>query len=110
MVNYVHVLVGKNKNNDKTIDKQSFFNTRNQSRTQKDRLMFVLLGLFSVCVAITNAECDVSKEPDVKQFDIRIPEIILPKNLTYYVCQQFEVRHHFNHVDTDSQYHMELTA
>ena len=62
--------------------------------------MFVFLGLFSVFVAITNADCGVSKEQDVKQFDIRIPEIILPKNLTYYVCQQFKVRY-FNHVGTN---------
>lgn len=35
--------------------------------------------------------CAASKEPDVKHFDIRLPEIVVPEEDTHYVCQRFKV-------------------
>lgn len=53
------------------------------------RSPITLIPLLAVALssAQTGPQCDVTKEPGVKYFDIRLPETEVPQDLTTYICQ-----------------------
>ena len=61
-------------------------------------MLYCLCVIISfVIVGVTRSEtysgnCSSLNEPEVKSFDIRLPELEIPAIQTYYVCQQFKVR------------------
>ncbi|XP_046579744.1 DBH-like monooxygenase protein 1 [Haliotis rubra] len=52
---------------------------------------FIICLILYLARDVTGDNCPVTNNPDVKYFDIRIPEIEVPDSETTYVCQQFKV-------------------
>lgn len=59
-------------------------------------LPYVLILVVSVVVAdikgdFNGGKCPALDEPEVKHFDIKLPELQVPPTQTTYVCQQYKV-------------------